>query len=131
MHYHCEIWTKDEPPDIRDFVDKVMEPFNEHRSEEGFWDFWSIGGRFSCAHKPDAVHQWKGDQAHHCMLVDEAPVDLEAWTVILVLDEVVVIHTEFYDGNQWRKHPLGQKVLDHLKDHGVKGGYLITVDYHG
>ena len=48
MHYHCEIVL---PPteDVETAVTQVMEQFDENSAESsrGFWDYWTIGGRWS------------------------------------------------------------------------------------
>jgi hypothetical protein len=52
MHYHCEIVI---PPvmNVEDAITSILKPYCEHGDEEdgykkhAFWDFWSIGGRWS------------------------------------------------------------------------------------
>lgn len=53
MHYHCEIVI---PPvmNVEEAIAAVMKEYCEHgdnedgeRNRHGFWDFWSIGGRFA------------------------------------------------------------------------------------
>lgn len=58
MHYHCEIIL---PPsaaeEVENVVRQVLAPFDEEPDEDGyrhtssaFWDYWTIGGRWSGTH---------------------------------------------------------------------------------
>jgi hypothetical protein len=51
MHYHAEVWIK-ENEDYESDVNSVLEPFdsNHNRMTGGLWDWFQIGGRWSGTH---------------------------------------------------------------------------------
>ena len=51
MHYHAEVWVPDKE-NYQQMVETIMAPYEESQNENGFWDWWQIGGRWKGAHVP-------------------------------------------------------------------------------
>jgi len=47
MHYLAFVLIPKDAASPQDAVERVMAPHSEHTSGSGFWDYWSIGGRWS------------------------------------------------------------------------------------
>ena len=54
MHSHAEVWIPNNQ-NVEEQVRGVMEPYykGEGENEEGFWDWYQIGGRWKGTHIPD------------------------------------------------------------------------------
>ncbi len=53
-HYHAEVYIKELPENIEVKIAEIMEPHREDFDREGyqgFWDWYSIGGRWNGAHE--------------------------------------------------------------------------------
>jgi hypothetical protein len=47
MHYHCEVWV----PDKNDYYSQVIKTLDGlHEEDDGFYDWWVVGGRWSGEH---------------------------------------------------------------------------------
>lgn len=51
MHYHAEVRIPNNK-DVEAQIEKIMAPYYEETSKEGFWDWYQIGGRWRGAHIP-------------------------------------------------------------------------------
>jgi hypothetical protein len=49
MHYHCEIHLE-EIHDLEKQIAEIMAPFEEENNDNGFWDWYQIGGRYTGRH---------------------------------------------------------------------------------
>jgi len=49
MHAHAEIWLRN-LGEVEEQIQQALSPFDQNSSSDGFWDWWSIGGRFSGEH---------------------------------------------------------------------------------
>jgi len=50
MHYHAEVWLPKDTENVRETVEDIMAPYQEEHSNNGFWDWYSIGGRWTGVH---------------------------------------------------------------------------------
>lgn len=56
MHYHAEVYIKELPENLEDKIAEIMNPHKETYDENtdkytGFWDWYSIGGRWNGTHE--------------------------------------------------------------------------------
>ena len=49
MHFHAEIHLETNT-DFEKQIEQIMAPYSEEISEDGWWDWWQIGGRWTNAH---------------------------------------------------------------------------------
>jgi hypothetical protein len=48
MHFHCEIWVKNDPTDnLEEIVARLM---GKHEEDGGYWDWFVVGGRWTGVH---------------------------------------------------------------------------------
>lgn len=188
-HYHTEVWLA-ELNDVENQIEEILAPFDERINDDGFWDGYQIGGRWTGEHdgydpyedeqnvercsichghgfRNDQAGQehrkqypsytcngcgecslatgewdhgkrgtgkrtkWPTDFAAHpgdVMPVREVKEDLESFTLIV---KGAVFHQEIWNGNGFQKTDYDGNVLKQLHSMGIRGGYLVTVDYHG
>ncbi|KKM60872.1 hypothetical protein LCGC14_1537350 [marine sediment metagenome] len=77
--------------------------------------------------KVDWPTQWPAHEGD-VMGVAELRPDLDCHT--LVLPERQPLHVEEWNGKTFVKTGFTGNVAEVLREHGVKAGYLVTVDYH-
>lgn len=123
MHYHAEVWIPeydDRPATLEAAVMNEIERFKEEYKDEdgnwqyredGWWDWFQIGGRWDGVHTPTNV-------AH----VDN--ISNELTCARLVLGEKII-------EEEYTSFATGFNVKAKLTELGFNaGGYLVTVDYH-
>ena len=54
MHYHAEIWIPDDVDwiQLETLINDTMAPYNKNFHDNGWWDWWQVGGRYSGRHQP-------------------------------------------------------------------------------
>ena len=65
MHYHCEVWIPTNE-NVETLVEKAMAPYYEEENENGFWDWYAIGGRWKGAHVPGYEQKKDPDHQRPC-----------------------------------------------------------------
>jgi hypothetical protein len=155
MHYHCEIWTRKQPEDVNDLVDRVMS------QNKSLWDWYQVGGRWTGAHdkyqsyydplNQGICDQCKGTGTRKDMKLDSwkkqcrgcnscegtgitvnyrtVPHDADCLEVSKVVDDLNCSNLIFHGRNKIH-NTEAVIVKDYLKSIGITDGYLITVDCH-
>lgn len=72
MHFHAELWVPEtlNIDDFESFINEAMAPYNEDFHENGWWDWWQIGGRFSGLHEPEYNPEEDPRNIETCILCD-------------------------------------------------------------
>lgn len=53
MHYHLEMFIEGKTAcEVCKKIESILEPYCEHEHEDGFWDWFMIGGRWRGIHAP-------------------------------------------------------------------------------
>lgn len=183
MYYHAEVWFPEKPQNKKQaeaVLDRLLGPYHEENNRRnGFYDFLSIGGRWTGAHddydptsnplnyegcrmcggfgkRPDMdcsrsrgcngcmgtgmSLKWPTLFVFHegdIMSVEEAEKlkpKLEAYTIVIAptgkRKRPHIIHESKWNGKDFEKTLFNGQVFPYLKKKNVRGGCLITVDYH-
>jgi hypothetical protein len=144
MHASCLVIVPAEYADeLESVVTAFMEPYNEHHNDEGWWDWWRIGGRWDGHHLglaslPEETHYsaaWENPKRN----MGDVKVAAE-WQTFTVVSPEGYKHARCYnpewvdngyppdvpaeldtpDFHQWRAEQL-------LK---YRDGVAVVVDYH-
>jgi hypothetical protein len=166
MHYHAEVYLK-EITNLEKQIETILSPYEEGKSEDGFWDWWQIGGRWKGCHVKGYDQEADPDHKEKCNLcdgtgtrtdmkapngcngchgtgiatkrptkwqphkLDAVPIfgihdDLNCYTLII---PTKIYHIETWNGRNFVKTEFNGKVKPVLEKHGIKQGFLVTIDY--
>jgi len=150
MHHHAEIYIPN-LINVEKQVAEIMKPYDENTndSENAFWDWYQIGGRWKGVHDPK--YSQENDPEHKCHGTGMATTWPTTWKPhpkdIIPISDItdslepytLIINGKVFHKEKYITEPdtFGKfvdtpfTIKDILNQEGIKNGYLVTIDYHG